>query len=152
MKVLISYLFIGVYLLSHVRLFATPQTVTCQASLSMGFPRQEYWSVLQFSPPVDLPDPGIKPSSPVWQTILTLCHLGSSGYFIHSINSIHMSILISQFISLPPFPLWYLNICSLHLCLYFWFVSSSTPFFSDSTYALGPYNQSLVLSSSHVRM
>ena len=31
----------------------------------MGFPRQEYWSGLPFPPPGDLPDPGIKPESPV---------------------------------------------------------------------------------------
>ena len=30
--------------LSHVRLFGTPWTVAPQASLSMGFSRQEYWS------------------------------------------------------------------------------------------------------------
>ena len=30
----------------------------------MGFPRQEYWSVLPFPPPGDLPNPGIKPGSP----------------------------------------------------------------------------------------
>ena len=33
---------------SHVQLFATPWTVACQAPLSMGFPRQEYWSGLPF--------------------------------------------------------------------------------------------------------
>ena len=32
-------------------------------SLSMGFPRQEYWSGLPFPPPGDLPDPGIEPAS-----------------------------------------------------------------------------------------
>ena len=47
-------------MLSHVWLFATPWTVTRQAPLSMGFPRQEYWSGLPFPPPSDLPDPGIK--------------------------------------------------------------------------------------------
>ena len=31
--------------------------------LSMGFPRQEYWSELPFPTPEDLPDPGIKPTS-----------------------------------------------------------------------------------------
>ena len=36
-----------------------------QAPLPMGFSRQEYWSELPFPPPEDLPDPGIKPSSPV---------------------------------------------------------------------------------------
>jgi len=30
----------------------------------MGFPRQEYWSALQFLSPGDLPDPGIEPVSP----------------------------------------------------------------------------------------
>ena len=29
----------------------------------MGFPRQEYWSVLPFPPPEDLRDPGFKPVS-----------------------------------------------------------------------------------------
>ena len=51
-------------LLSHVRLFVTPWTVACQAPLSMGFSRQEYWSGLPFSSPGELPDPGIKPRSP----------------------------------------------------------------------------------------
>ena len=36
-----------------------------QASLSMGFPRQEWWRELPFPPPRDLPDPGIKPLSPM---------------------------------------------------------------------------------------
>ena len=44
--------------------FAIPWTVAHQAPLSMGFPRQEYWSGLPFPPPGDLPDPGIKPVSP----------------------------------------------------------------------------------------
>ena len=34
-----------------------------QASQSMGFPRQEYWSGLPFPTPGDLPDPGIEPVS-----------------------------------------------------------------------------------------
>ena len=49
--------------LSRVQLFATPWTVVYQASLSMGFSRQEYWSGLPFPSPGDLPDPGIKPRS-----------------------------------------------------------------------------------------
>ena len=43
---------------------ATPWTVACQASLSIEFSRQEYWSGLPFLPPGDLPDPGIKPMFP----------------------------------------------------------------------------------------
>ena len=50
-------------LLSRVRLFATPWTVAYQASLSMGFSRQEQWSGLLFPPPGDLPDPGIEPTT-----------------------------------------------------------------------------------------
>ena len=42
---------------------ATPQTVTHQTSLSMGFARQEYWSGLPFPSPGNLPDPGIEPLS-----------------------------------------------------------------------------------------
>ena len=37
--------------------------VSCQAPLSMGFSRKEYWSGWPFPPPWDLPDPGIKPAS-----------------------------------------------------------------------------------------
>ena len=51
--------------LSRVRLFETPWTVAYQASPSMGFFRQEYWSRLPFPSPGDLPDPGIEPGSPV---------------------------------------------------------------------------------------
>ena len=41
-------------------ILATPWTVTCQAPLSMGFPRQEYWSGLSFPTPGNLPDPWIE--------------------------------------------------------------------------------------------
>ena len=45
--------------------FETPWTVALQAPLSMGFPRQEYWSGLPFPSPGDLRDPGVEPTSPV---------------------------------------------------------------------------------------
>ena len=51
-------------LLSQVQRFATSWTVARQAPLSMGFPRQEYWSGLPSPSSGDLPDPGIKPTSP----------------------------------------------------------------------------------------
>ena len=53
--------------LSHfscVQLFTTLRTIAYQAPLSMGFSRQEHWSVLSFPPPRDLPDLGIEPTSP----------------------------------------------------------------------------------------
>ena len=42
---------------------ATPWTVAHQASLSMRFSQQEYWSGLPCPPPGDLPNPGIEPVS-----------------------------------------------------------------------------------------
>ena len=48
---------------SHVQLFMTPWTVACQAPLSMGFSKQEYWSGLPCPPPGDLPNPGTEPES-----------------------------------------------------------------------------------------
>ena len=46
---------------SQVQLFVTPWTEAHQASLSVGFSWQEYWSGLPCPPPGDLPNPGIKP-------------------------------------------------------------------------------------------
>ena len=51
-------------MLSSVQLFAAPWTVAFQAPLSIGFPRQEYWSGLPIPPPGDLPDLRIQPMSP----------------------------------------------------------------------------------------
>ena len=48
-----------------VWLFVTLWTVACQASLFVGYFRQEYWSGLPCPPPGDLPDPRIKPISPM---------------------------------------------------------------------------------------
>ena len=71
--------------LSCVRLLPTPWTVTCQAPLSMGFSRQEYWS--------GLPLPSLMLYS---RFLLVTC-------FIH--GSVDMSMLISQFIqSFPSTP------------------------------------------------
>ena len=48
---------------SHVRFFVTLCTIAHQASMSIEFSRQEYWSGLLCPPPGDLPNPGIKPAS-----------------------------------------------------------------------------------------
>ena len=58
------HFFVVVYAFSHVRLFVTPWTVARQTSLSLGFPRQEYWGGLPFPSPGDLPNPGTEPASP----------------------------------------------------------------------------------------
>jgi len=55
----------------------TPWTVAHQASQSMEFSRQKYWSGLPFPTPGDLSDPGIELVSPSWQAdSLSLSHLG----------------------------------------------------------------------------
>ena len=66
--------------LSYVQLFETTQAVAHQASLSMGFSRQKYWSGLLFPTAGDLPKSEIKPIFLVSPALavdsLPLCHLG----------------------------------------------------------------------------
>ena len=59
----VSHMKVKVKSLSRVRLSVTPWTVAYQASPSMGFSRQEYWSVLPSPSPGDLPNSGIEPGS-----------------------------------------------------------------------------------------
>ena len=47
--------------------FMTPWTVAFQPPLTLRFPDKEYWNGLLFTSPGDLPDPGIKPTSPELQ-------------------------------------------------------------------------------------
>ena len=66
MELIFLLKYLGIHVLSHfncVQLFAIPWTVTCQAPLSMGFPRWEYCSGLPCPPLGDFPNPGIEPSS-----------------------------------------------------------------------------------------
>ena len=55
--------------LNPVQLFVIPWTAAHQAPLAMGFSRQDYWSGLTFPPPRDLPNPGVKPASPVYSAL-----------------------------------------------------------------------------------
>ena len=63
-EIILAYLWFGGLATKSCPTLVTPWTVACQAPLSMGFSRQEYWSVLPFPSPGDLPDSGIKPRSP----------------------------------------------------------------------------------------
>ena len=47
--------------------FETLWTVACQALLSMGFFRKEYWSGLPFPSPGDLHNPEMELTSLAWQ-------------------------------------------------------------------------------------
>ena len=51
--------------LSHIQLFAAAWGVACQAPLSMGLYRQEYWSEMPFPPPGVFSNPGIELASPM---------------------------------------------------------------------------------------
>ena len=63
-RIISLWWYVVVQSLSYVWVFVTPWTVARQAPLSMGFSRQEYWSVLPFPAPMDLPNPDIEPMSP----------------------------------------------------------------------------------------
>ena len=76
---LLKLLKVKVKSLSRVWLFVTLWTVAYQASLSMGFSRQEYWSGLPFPSPGDLPDAGTEPMSLVSPTL-------ACGFFTTSIT------------------------------------------------------------------
>ena len=67
---------------------ATLWTVACQAPLSMGFSRQEYWSRLPFSSPGDLPNPGIEPGSPALQADSLLTELQGKAMNSLTLNTL----------------------------------------------------------------
>ena len=79
---------------SRVRLFATLWTIACQAPLSMGFSRQEYWSGLPCPLSGDLLDPGIEPA--------TLPSLALAGRFFttratweaHQLGQVQMKVTL----------------------------------------------------------
>ena len=75
--------------------FATLWTVDCQAPLSMGFSRQEYWSGLPFLPPGNLPNLVIELASPALQAdSLLLSHRGSQYTHTHTHTHTHIYIYI----------------------------------------------------------
>ena len=72
--------------LSRVQLFETPWTAAHQASPSMGFSRQEYWSGVPLPSSGDLPHPGIEPTTPELCTNLPLSHQGNPWCCLMSSN------------------------------------------------------------------
>ena len=59
------------WVLSCVWLFVTPRTVAHQVAMSMGFPRQKYWSGLPFPSPGDSPNSRIEPTFPAGRFFTT---------------------------------------------------------------------------------
>ena len=74
--------------LSRVRLFVTPWTVAYQASPSMGFSRQEYWSGLPFPSSGDFPDPVIELRSPALEADALTSEPPGKMVYIHLHNEI----------------------------------------------------------------
>ena len=103
----------------RVQLFATLWTVACQASLSMGFSRQGYWSGLPCLPPGDLPNPGIEPASltspalasgffttnTTWEAQrVTYMHINETFLYsvkIHSLSSLFSCSVVSWLFAIP---------------------------------------------------
>ena len=74
---------------------STPWTVACQAPLSIGFSRQEYWSGLPCLPPGDLPSPGIEPAS------LTSPALARGFFTTSATRKPSLRILLRAYIHFP---------------------------------------------------
>ena len=114
-------------------------TVAHKAPLSMGCPRQEYWSGLPCSPPGNLPDSGIKPASPALQAdSLLLNHWRSSTacslllncfvyvflFFQHKLNPTKVRTTQVPFI---PYPLTTLAPLISSVLLYQYSVAAPSP-------------------------
>ena len=89
---------------SHIQLLATPWTIACQAPLSIGFSRQEYWSGLTCPPPGNLPNKGIKPASLTSPALAGRCFTTSATWedyvcvcicmYVYIYTYIHMYVYI----------------------------------------------------------
>ena len=70
-------------------------TVACQDPLPMGFPRQEYWCGLPFSPSGDFPNPGTEPQSPALTGgFFILVPLGKPHLFFFFLSTISDLVLL----------------------------------------------------------
>ena len=67
MEILFTFSAFMLICFSHIQFFETLWTISYQAPLSRGFPRQEYWNGLSFPPPDDLPDQGSNAHLLQWQ-------------------------------------------------------------------------------------
>ena len=103
--------------LSRVPLFATPETIACQASMSIAFSRQELWSgSFPFPSPGDLHNPGIEPTSPVAPAL-------AGGFFSTELpgkpllHSILWYIWYTHIVPIYTVILWNIEAHTQHMCL-----------------------------------
>ena len=87
---------------SHVRFFVTLWTMACQFPLFMGSSRQEYWSVLPFSTPGDLPDPGIEPN------LLCLLHWKVGSLSLVPPGKSYFSRIVVFYFSISSYVIFYI--------------------------------------------
>ena len=71
---------------SHVQLFVTLWTIAHQASLYLGFSRQEYWNGLPWPPPGDLPNPGTELASLKSPELVERCFFFFFFFFFTNIS------------------------------------------------------------------
>ena len=91
--------------------------------MSMGLPREEYWSGLPFSSPGDLPDPGVEAVSPAWQVdSFPLSHQGSPFKFYASGLKNYSKFLYNGELTLQAVGLYKL---SLLINLHFFFFKAT---------------------------
>ena len=87
-----------------------PWTVTCQAPLSIGFPRQEYWSGLLFPSSGALPGPGLSSCLLHWQVdSLPLSHQGSTYTVLLAVN-FGKFCLLKAFLIFIFIDFWFLSL------------------------------------------
>ena len=91
---------------SHVRLFATLWTLAHQATLSMGFCRQQYWSGLPCPPPWDLADPGIEPSSLTPPALASRFYTSSTTWDIYVRERVCVCVCVCVYIYIYIFNGW----------------------------------------------
>ena len=95
---------LSLVLLSHLvvsNYFVTPRTVTCQESLTMGFPRQEYRRGQPFSSPGDLPDSGIQSTFPASEGGLFTTELPGKPF--PSVHTGKENFWVARYVTFSPF-------------------------------------------------
>ena len=115
----------GAQSLSPVQLFVTLWTVAHQASVSVGFSRQEYWSGLPCPPRADVPYPGVEPVSPALAGGFFTTE--SSGILAGGKSIVHKLFVITFecYTSISGLPWWMLEAILVHILC-----SSHFPFLS----------------------
>ena len=90
--------------------FANPWSLAQQASASMGFPKQEYWSELYFLLQAIFPNQGLNPHLLHWQVdslslshqgshiLITVCRLSSNACIYHTTNKTNIRFMAPRFI------------------------------------------------------